>query len=220
MKYTKIISNKYSTNRTKYRSTNKYTLPVVKKINLKEKIVLDFGCGDGSDIEMFIKMKAKEIIGVDSSASMIALAKQKYKGSKEVKFTQTKGMKLSFKNSQFDFVFSHFVLHYIKDIKKQFREIARVMNQGAIFVAVFNCLTHDKKLVNKKVPLQLGKGRNEIIITIFSKSSDEIKKDLSTAGLEIIKFSKISNPDAKIDLAYSNKYKFKEETILFLVRKK
>lgn len=220
MKYTKIISKKYSANRTKYRSTNKYTIPLVKKANLKGRSVLDFGCGDGSDTEMFIKMKAKEIIGVDTSASMIVLAKKKYKGIKEVKFTQTKGIKLPLKSNHFDFVFSHFVLHYIKDTKKQFAEIAQVMKKGATFIAVFNCLTDDKKLINKKVPLRLGKGANVLVITILSKASEEIKSNLNAVGFEVIKFSKISNRDAKIDSAYRNSNKFKEETVLFLARKK
>jgi len=219
MKYTPTISKKYSSNRAKYRSTNKYTLPVVKKLSLKGKSVLDFGCGDGSDTEMFIKMNAKEIIGVDTSASMIALAKQKYKGIKEVRFTQTTGTKLSFKNSQFDFVFSHFVLHYIKDTKKKFIEIARVMKKGATFIAVFNCLTDDKKLVNKKVPLRLGEGANALTITILSKDPEDIKNDLKIAGFNVSKFLKISNPDAKIDSKYNNKNNFKGITILLVAKK-
>lgn len=219
MKYTKTISKKYSTNRTKYRSTNTYTLPVIKNINLKGKSVLDFGCGDGSDTEIFIKMKAKEITGVDTSASMIALAKQRYKGIKGIQFIQTNGGKPPLKNNQFDFVFSHFVLHYIKNTKKQFIEIAQVMKKGAIFIAVFNCLTGDKKLVNKKVPLRLGEGANALTITILSKDPEDIKNDLKIAGFNVSKFLKISNPDAKIDSKYNNKNNFKETTILLVAKK-
>ena len=219
MNYTKTISKKYSLNRANYRSTNKDVVPLLNKVKLKSKVILDFGCGDGSDTEMFLKKGVKRIDGVDISQAMIAIAKQKYHGVKNVTFIKVRGIKLPFKNTSFDFVFSHFVLHYIKDTKKQFKEISRVMKRGATFIAVFNCLTTDIKKINKKVPMLLGRSTKKIKLTILSKAPEEIKIALKEASLKLVTLKPINNPDIKIDPKYHNKDKFKQTTVILVSRK-
>lgn len=219
MHYTEAISKKYSSNRSTYRSTNKDVLPVLNKVKLKHEVMLDFGCGDGSDADMFLKKGVKRIEGVDTSQTMIVLAKQKYKEQKKTNFTKIRGSKLPFASSSFNFVFSHFVLHYINNLQKQFKEISRVMKKDSLFIAVFNCLTNDVKKINKKVPMVLGRGVRKIKLNILSKAPEEINIAVKEAGLKFVTFRVINNPDIKIDPTYPNKDKFKETTVILITKK-
>ncbi len=216
--YTKKVTQHYTQFRDSYRSTDRIVFPLLRKVGVKNKTILDFGCGHGVDAMKFVKLGAKKIIGVDVSKSMIDLAKKENNHSK-IDYFHLKGKKLPIKNEQVDLVFANFVVHYLADTKQQFKEIARTMKSDGNFVAVFNCLTSDLKFINKRVPMILGKGHHSTKIHVLSKSVEEIKTSLELAGFRLIKFSKISNPDAKIDPDYNNKFGFKKYPVLFLVKK-
>jgi len=71
--------------------------------------ILDLGCGTG-DLTKEISLTAK-VIGVDSSAEMIATAKSKFP---EISFYHMDARKLQF-DFQFDAIFSNAVLHWITE---------------------------------------------------------------------------------------------------------
>ncbi|MEQ1561531.1 MAG: class I SAM-dependent methyltransferase, partial [Nitrospira sp.] len=75
MAYSKDLAKKYATNRDKYKSSDKMLLPFLKKVGIKSKVILDFGCGDGPETEKFLKMKAQKVVGADPSGEMVRLAK-------------------------------------------------------------------------------------------------------------------------------------------------
>ncbi|MEQ1500422.1 MAG: class I SAM-dependent methyltransferase, partial [Parcubacteria group bacterium] len=200
MAYSKILAKKYATNRNKYKSSDKMLLPFLKKAGIKNKTILDFGCGDGPETEKFLQMKAKKVVGVDPSSEMIRLAKlRKLNGAT---FIKTNGKKLPLKSNEFDLVYSRFVLHYIKDLKSQFVEISRVLKSKGYFLALFQSLTDNSKFTNKTVPVVLGKDKNATNIKILSKSIDVIKHELTKAGLKVIKSIEVQNTDAHIDTKY------------------
>lgn len=216
--YSKKIVDHYTQHRNSYRSTDSIVFPLVKKTGIKNKVILDFGCGHGVDCMKFVKLGAKQVVGIDPSKPMIDLAKRVNSNSK-IRFIATDGNTLPLKSSQFDLVFANFVIHYLKDTQQQFAEIARVMKPGGHFIAVFNCLTANQKFINKRVLMLLGKGKEATRIHVLSKSPEEIKTSLEIAGFEIKKFSRIANPDANIDPAYDNKYGFKKNPIIFVAQK-
>ncbi len=216
--YPQKVVDHYTQHRNSYRSTDSIVFPLVKKIGIKDKVILDFGCGHGVDAVKFVELGAKKVVGIDPSKPMIDLAKQVNSNSK-IKFIVTDGNTLPLKGNQFDLVFANFVIHYLKDTEQQFAEIARVLKPGGYFVAVFNCLTTDLNLINKRVPMLLGRGKESTRIHVLSKSPDEIKASLELANFKIKKFSRIANPDAKIDPAYDNKYELRKNPIIFVAQK-
>lgn len=216
--YSKKVVDHYTQHRNSYRSTDSIVFPLVKKTGIKNKVILDFGCGHGVDCMKFVKLGAKQVVGIDPSKPMISLAKQ-VNSDPKIKFIATDGNTLPLKDNQFDLVFTNFVIHYLKDTQQQFSEIARVLKSGGHFIAVFNCLTTYQKLINKRVPMLLGKDKEATRIHVLSKSPDEIKTSLELGGFKIKKFSKIANPDAKIDPAYDNKYGFRKNPIIFVAQK-
>ncbi len=217
MAYSKYLAKKYTTNRDKYRSSDKMLLPFIKKAGIKNKTILDFGCGDGAETEKFIDMKAKKVVGVDPSREMIRLAKLRKLSN--TTFVKTNGKNLPLESSEFDVVYSRFVLHYIKDLDSQILEIYRVLKTKGYFVAIFQCLTDDPNFINKLVPINLGKGENTTKIEILSKSALGIRKALKQFGFKIVKFIEVKNTDAQIDSKYKNKYNFKNKTYVTFVQK-
>lgn len=216
--YTQEVVNHYTQHRDSYRSTDATVFPLLKRIGIIDKVTLDFGCGHGVDCMKFIKLGARQVVGVDPSKPMINLARQ-VNHHPQIKFIANNGKTLPLKDRQFDLVFANFVIHYLKDTQKQFSEIARVLKPGGRFVAVFNCLTGDMKLINKRVSMLLGKGKQVTRIHVLSKSPDEIRTSLSKANFKIEKFVRIANPDAKIDPLFDNKYGFKKHPILFIAQR-
>lgn len=75
--------------------------------------ILDLGCGSGQ-LTLKINDFAKEVIGIDKSAEMIADAKSKFPN---IKFRVGDAANFNF-DEKFDSIFSNATLHWVKDYKK------------------------------------------------------------------------------------------------------
>ena len=217
MAYSKALSRKYAINRNLYRSSDGYLTSLIKKIGIKDKTILDFGCGDGSEAERFISMGARRIVGIDTSGEMIRLAQEKK--LKDTVFIKTGGKSIPQEDNKFDLVYARFVLHYIKDLKPQFVEIARVLKNGGYFIGIFQCLTDNSELVNTEVPINLGIGKAITKIKILAKSASEVKFGIVDSGLKLVKIMEVENTDAHIDTKYRERHKFTNTTHIALARK-
>jgi ubiquinone/menaquinone biosynthesis C-methylase UbiE len=217
MAYSKALAVAYATNRNQYKSSDGLLNNLLTKVGVKGKTILDFGCGDGPEAEKFILMKARKVVGIDPSSEMIKLAKKRK--LQNATFIKSDGKLIPLKNDQFDVVYARFVLHYIKNLKPQFSEISRVLKGKGYFLTIFQCLTDNPKLLNKLIPLNLGRGSAVTKIKIFSKSVDEVRSVVKDANLKIIKFVEVKNTDSHIDSKYKNKRKFKNTTHVLLVQK-
>ncbi|WFP51083.1 methyltransferase domain-containing protein [Methylomonas sp. EFPC3] len=79
--------------------------------------VLDLGCGDGLiAAQLATALPCGSVVGVDSSAAMIALARRRYPAERHpnLSFQIMDAQTLSF-DARFDRVFSNAVLHWLKD---------------------------------------------------------------------------------------------------------
>lgn len=111
--------------------------------DLKGKIVLDAGCGDGFFIQNLLKKSPKKVIGIDISKWLIDIAKKEIK-TKNVEFYQmdlTK--KLKFKDNFFDVIISYNILQEIRNISTPFKEMARVLKKGGkLIISITHPLYH------------------------------------------------------------------------------
>jgi len=107
------------------------------KENLKNKKILDLGCGIG-DITVYFALQGAEVYGIDVSNKMINDAKnlaQKYNVEDSCTFTEGAAENLDFKDNYFDFVFGNGILHHA-NIPKTMEEIHRVLKKDgkALFI--------------------------------------------------------------------------------------
>lgn len=133
---------------------------------LRGKKLLDLGCGGGQTSVFFAKQGAV-VTGVDFSEKQLgfagALAEKK---GVAVSFQQENVEDLSaFKDNSFDLANSSHALHYIKDLRRCFAEVFRVLKPGGKFVLSvshpFNHIlsTEGDCLVVKQSYFQKGKYR-------------------------------------------------------------
>ena len=97
---------------------------------VKDKKVLDLGCGTGILTNELVAWGA-EAEGVDLSEEMIALAKENYP---EIKFTTASSENLPYPENSFDLAASSLVMHYLEDLQPTLVEIARVLKPAGSFI--------------------------------------------------------------------------------------
>ena len=104
---------------------------------LKDKIILDSGCGPGRYIDCILKYKPKKIYGVDYGKNIIKENKKKFT-KKNIIFEQSHFSNLKFKNNFFDFIISDGVFHHWETaISKLILEHSRVLKKnGFMFVFI------------------------------------------------------------------------------------
>ena len=115
---------------------NNYFYKLVLSLSTNAKLILDYGCGDGSESFIFTTKDCK-IIGFDISKSGIEKAQAKIRKNKihNINFFVMDCENLGFEDNVFDIIFGKGIIHHLK-ISKAFKEIIRVLkpNGYAIFL--------------------------------------------------------------------------------------
>ncbi len=98
----------------------------------KNQSILDLGCGTGT-LTAQLSDFAGEIIGADSSESMITKAKEQYPN---IKFTVCDALALPFEK-KFDVVFSNAVFHWIADHNALLKQVHKALKPNGLLVCEF-----------------------------------------------------------------------------------
>lgn len=104
----------------------------IKRADFEGKRCLDAGCGGGRGSVLMARMGAKEVVGVDLSATNVRSAARRaaQKGFPGLTFQQVSLHELPFPDESFDVVWCNGVLHHAVDPDKGLREITRVLKKG------------------------------------------------------------------------------------------
>jgi SAM-dependent methyltransferase len=128
----RLIINEYFSNREEYLIYLEHLTTYKFSINyIKDKKVLDFGCGSGYGTALISKY-CSQAIGVDISSDAIAYAKETNHNSKLSFFEirEVEKSPLPFPDASFDTVLSFQVIEHIKDPQVYIEEIYRVLKPG------------------------------------------------------------------------------------------
>lgn len=221
--YSNELSIDYSNNRKNYTATDKQVFKLLEQIGVKDKDILDFGCGDGVYTFKLKKLGAKSVVGIDISPAMITLANEKLNGTRGIEFIEADGAYLPLENNTIDLVFANFAMHHFLDSSKPIFEIIRVLKTAGYFLCTFSAFEivfGYENLINTEAPIRLGHGENSIVVQNLVKTQEEIRENLIKQGFEIIKYDIVPNPHANIDSDYQQKDKLKLLTIICLAKKK
>lgn len=102
------------------------------KEKLKDKWVLDIGCGPGRFSDISLNMKAN-VIALDHSSAIDAAKKNFQKKEADILFIQGDAMKLPIKDGSIDYAFTIGVLHHTPSPYKGTKEAFRVIKKGGEF---------------------------------------------------------------------------------------
>lgn len=132
------LAQRYASWRTSTRGVITERLELAAVLNvlgpLRGKRVLDAGCGDGGNSIEFASRGAK-VTGVDLSAPMLALARQRSTTERiEVEWQQGDITTLAAPDESFDLVVALTVLCLVSDPRRVVRELSRVLAPGGRLV--------------------------------------------------------------------------------------
>ena len=101
--------------------------------NVKDKTVLDLGCGTGGNAKKLIELGAKKVLGIDLSLKMIEVAK-KDNYSDNIEYQVMSMNNIDKINEKFDLVISSLAIHYIEDYDGLCKKVFNLLNDGGEFI--------------------------------------------------------------------------------------
>ena len=99
--------------------------------------ILDIGCGDGSYSTKIIgRIPHGQLLGIDRSANMLTLAREKIAYYPNMSVQQTDVLKMNF-SEQFDFIVSFWCLQWCSDLVAAYTNIYNALkNNGKLFTII------------------------------------------------------------------------------------
>lgn len=106
------------------------------EIDLRDKIIIDAGCGNGRyTYEAATRAVGSVVIGVDLGDGSVEAARRNCSEFEHVVIIQASLFELPFKDGAVDCVFSNGVLMHTGDARSAYLEVARTVKAGGVFVA-------------------------------------------------------------------------------------
>lgn len=102
--------------------------------SLRNKVVLELGCGNGYLGPLFLAQKPKKIIMLDISKYNLQFAKEKCHNPKISFLQQDATIKWKVQSSTIDIVYSNMMLNEVDNIKTPIQETFRVLKKDGIFI--------------------------------------------------------------------------------------
>lgn len=114
-----------------------YQLAINMLGDIKEKRILDLGCGLGES-SVYFALRGTKVIAVDISPGMLVCVRrlaEKYGVSSDIKYIEAPAEKIPLPSASVDLVFGGNVLHHV-DIEKTSKELKRILKRGgkAVFI--------------------------------------------------------------------------------------
>lgn len=163
---------------------------LLEEIGLREKNVLDVGCGTGISTLKILERKAKKVCGTDISEYMLDVLKKKVEAEGyhpdvvDVIFADAEN--LPFNDSVFDVAISSMVFGLVPNQEKMIKEMARVVKPGGIIALSTHGPTHYTELSDATfavVPKRYMFGRR---ILFWPRGRESMRKFFQAAGLNEI----------------------------------
>jgi ubiquinone/menaquinone biosynthesis C-methylase UbiE len=167
--------------------------------NLRNKTILDAGCGNGSLINQLIKKGPKKIVGIDIDNEFLRFAKGNINSDKIELIKRDLRIKLPFQKNSFDLAYSIFVLDSMNIISTHISEISRTLKNNGKFYLVIrhpfyaSILYLQEKLTGKQNKKIIGVGnyfkkyKADYILTIAKDKTPYYHRTLSDYANVLIK---------------------------------
>lgn len=124
--------------------------------DLKNKKILDFGCGEGKSLEYLYKKDASEIWGVDISEEQIKKARRRFPSFKNRFYVSPMEKEINIPKNYFDYIISIYSIGYTSDLFKTFKNAYNYLKSDGSFIIswthpFYYCLdlSDDKVIINK-----------------------------------------------------------------------
>lgn len=198
-KFWNLIASRYAASPISDRAAYETKIRKIKTYLSAEHIVLDIGCGTGTQCGD-IADNVKQVTGIDISSKLLAIAGQRMAERKleNVGFLQTTVFDKRFAPGSIDVVMAFHVLHFYEDIDRVFKRVHDLLKPGGLFISETACLGEKNQVTARLLRFagQLG-----LLPLINLLTTQQLEQALETAGFTIVDKTKFSDsPDAEFTL--------------------
>lgn len=187
------VSKNYDTSSKK--GTGKPSRPLLATkpyLNIEDS-VLDYGCATGKasiEISEFVK----NVYGIDISAKMIELAREKVitKNIINVTFDKIEINNVKLKPETFDVIVIYNVLHLLNDLENKIERLHKLLKPGGFFISNTPCLGEQKYIMSTII--YIGSKLN-LVPEINMLKGNELEEIISKSDFEIVENRKLTPSD-------------------------
>jgi len=195
-KFWNLIASKYAASPIQDRPAYETKIQEIKTNLTPDKVVLDIGCGTGTQCND-IADDVKQVIGIDISRKLLAIADQRKAERKldNVEFLQTSLFDERFKPGSFDVVMAFYVLHFFEDIDAGFKRIHDLLKPDGLFISETACIGEKSKIMGKVLRFM---GHIGLLPKINLLTTAQLEQVLENSGFRLvdkIKFSEKSDAE-------------------------
>jgi ubiquinone/menaquinone biosynthesis C-methylase UbiE len=158
-KFWDLISARYAASPISDITAYKTKIETIKAYLSPEDVVLDIGCGTGTQCGD-LAADVKQVTGIDISGKLLAIAEQRKAERKldNVEFIKTSLYDERFKPDSFDIVMAFYVLHFFEDLDAVVERIHALLKPWGLFISETACLGEKDQITARLVRFagQLG----------------------------------------------------------------
>ena len=146
--------------------------------------VLDYACGAGV-VTYKIAADVKEVHGIDTSAGMIDLAKERAREREvaNVHFARKTIFDEGLRRESYDLILAFNILHLLQDARKAVQRVSELLKPGGLVVSVTPCLGEAGVLLRTLLPLVSKLG---ILSYLRTFRISEVKDLVRDGGFQIL----------------------------------
>ena len=151
-KFWDLISARYAASPISDRKAYETKLEKIKACLSPEDVVLDIGCGTGTQCGD-LAGHVKQVTGIDISGKLLAIAEQRKAERKldNIEFIKTSLYDERLKAESFDIVMAFYVLHFFEDLDAVIKRIHALLKPGGLFISETACLGEKSKMAGNLV---------------------------------------------------------------------
>ena len=198
-KFWNLIASKYAASPISDRPAYETKIEKIKSYLSPEDVVLDIGCGTGTQCGD-LAGNVKHVTGIDISSKLLAIAEQRKAERKldNIEFMKTSLYDERLKADGFDVVMAFFVLHFFEDIDAVFERIHDLLKPGGLFISETACQGEKSKIAGKLLRFA---GHLGFLPKINLLTTRQLEQALEKSGFQLIDKIKFSeNSDAEYTL--------------------
>ena len=135
---------------------------------VRNKKILDVGCGCGDGAYYFAKLGAKQVIGIDNSKDAIEYAKSHFKHP-GLNYHQMSVDSIKFVSEKFDVITCFETIEHVQDQQKSIEELKKILDKtGVLIISTPNQNEHPGEFFNKFHTHELNKNElSELLARCF-----------------------------------------------------
>ena len=145
-----------------------------------ESRVLEFGCGTGSTA-ISLAPNVQDYLATDISGGMLAIARGKAEGLKNLRFAQKCLEEITPPEGGFDAVLGHSILHLLPDREAAISQVFALLKPGGVFISSTTCMAKGGFLK----PLLWAGNKIGLLPMVRFFSPDALAGAVSAAGFSI-----------------------------------